>query len=77
MRVIGISGMNKTVDFKRRELPDLDSRSYRIVQGLDAAAALVTDDGVVAAAAEERFTGRRRQATSRSTRSGTASTRPA
>ncbi|GAA3743604.1 carbamoyltransferase [Spinactinospora alkalitolerans] len=57
MRVIGISGMNKTVDFKRRELPDLDSRSYRIVQGLDAAAALVTDDGVVAAAAEERFTG--------------------
>jgi carbamoyltransferase len=57
MRVIGISGMHDSVAFKRRELPGLEDRLYRIVQGLDAAAALVTDDGVVAAAAEERFTG--------------------
>ncbi|MFI6685151.1 carbamoyltransferase [Streptomyces sp. NPDC050485] len=57
MRVIGISGMYNSIDFKRRRLPGLDPRHYRIVQGLDSAAALVTDDGVVAAAAEERFTG--------------------
>jgi carbamoyltransferase len=57
MRVIGISGMHNSMSVKRRELPDLDERQYRIVQGLDAAAALVTDDGIVAAAAEERFTG--------------------
>lgn len=57
MRVLGISGMHGSVDFKRRELPGLDPRAYRIVQGLDAAAALVTDEGVVCAAAEERFTG--------------------
>ncbi|TDC22341.1 carbamoyltransferase [Streptomyces sp. 8K308] len=57
MRVLGFSGMHDSVAFKRREMPDLDSRHYRIVQGLDAAAALVDDRGVVAAAAEERFTG--------------------
>ncbi|WP_048584251.1 carbamoyltransferase family protein [Streptomyces viridochromogenes] len=57
MRVLGFSGMHNSVEFKQSELPDLDSRSYRIVQGLDAAAALVDDRGVVAAAAEERFTG--------------------
>ncbi|OZM71147.1 carbamoyltransferase [Amycolatopsis antarctica] len=57
MYVIGISGMHNSIDFKKRELPGLDPRHYRIVQGLDAAAALVSDEGVVAAAAEERFTG--------------------
>lgn len=57
MRVLGISGMHNSVEFKRRELPGLDPRAYRIVQGLDAAAALVTDQGVISAAAEERFTG--------------------
>ncbi|WP_410638368.1 carbamoyltransferase [Amycolatopsis sp. lyj-346] len=57
MRVLGISGLPDGMAFKRRQLPHLEEREYRIVQGLDAAAALVTDDGVVAAAAEERFTG--------------------
>lgn len=57
MRVLGVSGLPDGVPFKRRELPGLAEREYRIVQGLDSAAAIVTDDGVVAAAAEERFTG--------------------
>ena len=57
MNVIGISGLDNSVAFKRREMPDLDPREYRIAQGFDSAAALVTDDGVAAAAAEERFTG--------------------
>lgn len=59
MNIIGISGLHNSVPFKQRELPDLPSRCYRIAQGFDAAAALITDDGVVAAAAEERFTGKK------------------
>jgi carbamoyltransferase len=55
MNVIGISGLHNSVPFKKRELPNLSLRDYRIVQGLDSAAALVTCQGVVAAAAEERF----------------------
>jgi carbamoyltransferase len=57
MNVIGISGLNDSVSFKQREFPGLSSRSYRIAQGFDSAAALVTGGEVVAAAAEERFTG--------------------
>jgi carbamoyltransferase len=56
MNIIGISGVHHNVTFKTRELPGLSKRQYRINQGFDAAAALVTSKGVVAAAAEERFT---------------------
>jgi len=49
VNVIGISGLDNSVAFKRRELPDLDQREYRIAQGFDSAAALVTDDDVAAA----------------------------
>ena len=55
MNVIGITGLHNSVSFKKRELPNLPPRDYRIVQGLASAAALVTHQGVVAAAAEERF----------------------
>lgn len=55
MNVIGISGLHNSVAFKKRELPHLSVRQHRIAQGLDSAAALVTEEGVVAAAAEERF----------------------
>src|SRR3989441_3656056 len=57
MNIIGISGLNHSVSFKKREFPNLSSRSYRIAQGFDSAAALVNGGEVVAAAAEERFTG--------------------
>jgi carbamoyltransferase len=52
---IGISGIPKTMAFKRAEWPGLEEREYRISQGHDAAAAIVVDGRVVAAAAEERF----------------------
>ena len=55
MRIMGISGLAHGVDFKQRRLPGLSSREYRIVQGLDSAAALVTEAGINSAAAEERF----------------------
>jgi carbamoyltransferase len=55
MNVIGISGLHNSVPFKKREFPNLSSRQYRMVQGLDAAAALVNRHGVQAVAAEERF----------------------
>jgi carbamoyltransferase len=57
MNVIGISGLNNSVRFKKREFPSLSARQYRIAQGYDSAAALVKRCGIAAAAAEERFTG--------------------
>jgi carbamoyltransferase len=56
MNVLGISGLDNSVPFKKREFPRLSSRHYRIAQGFDSAAALVTSQGIQAAAAEERFT---------------------
>src|SRR6266581_9761187 len=55
MNILGISGLEGSVPFKRRHWPDLDEREYRISQGHDSAAALVVDGRLVAAAAEERF----------------------
>jgi carbamoyltransferase len=57
LNVIGISGLDNSVAFKLRELPNLDPREYRVAQGFDSAAALVTDSEIAAAVAEERFTG--------------------
>jgi len=53
--ILGVSGLAESVRFKRAHFPGLDEREYRILQGFDAAAALVVDGEVVAAAAEERF----------------------
>jgi carbamoyltransferase len=55
MNIIGISGIQSSMPFKRRQWPGLDEREYRMSQGHDAAAALVVDGRLVAAAAEERF----------------------
>ena len=48
--------------FKQGEFPGLDLREYRIVQGQDAAAALLVDGAIVAAAEEERFNARKHSA---------------
>jgi len=55
MNIVGISGFEKSMSFKRAHWPGLDEREYRISQGYDAAAALIIDGALVAAAAEERF----------------------
>ena len=59
MKVLGISGLEGAVPFKRAQFPGLDEREYRMTQGMDAAAALVIDGEVIAAAEEERFTGKK------------------
>ena len=59
MVILGISGLENSVAFKRDKWPGLDEREYRISQGYDAAAALVVDGVTVAAAAEERFNRRK------------------
>ena len=59
MKVLGISGLEKAIPFKRASFPGLDEREYRIAQGMDAAAALLIDGELVAAAEEERFTGKK------------------
>ncbi len=59
MRVIGVSGIEGTMEFKRRHWPALQEREYRISQGHDSAAALVVEGEVVAAVAEERISRRK------------------
>ena len=59
MNILGISGLENATTFKQSHWPDLDPREYRIVQGQDAAAALVCGGQLVGAAAEERFDGRK------------------
>ncbi len=55
MNILGVSGLEGAVSFKRRHWPDLEAREYRIVQGFDSAAALVCSSQLTGAAAEERF----------------------
>ena len=59
MNILGISGIDGTIAFKRRHWPELEEREYRISQGHDSAAALVIDGEVVAALAEERISRRK------------------
>src|SRR5271169_1111450 len=59
MKVIGISGLENAMPFKRAHWAGLDEREYRISQGMDAAAALVIDGKLVAAAEQERFCGKK------------------
>lgn len=55
MRIIGISGLENSIPFKKKHWPGLDEREYRMSQGHDSAAALIVDGVLIAAAAEERF----------------------
>jgi carbamoyltransferase len=59
MNIIGISGFQWSMPFKRAHWPGLNVREYRMSQGHDSAAALVVNGEIVAAAAEERFTGQK------------------
>jgi carbamoyltransferase len=59
VKIIGISGIDGTIEFKRRHWPELDEREYRISQGHDSAAALVVDGEFVAGVAEERISRRK------------------
>lgn len=56
MNILGISGIQDAMPFKRTHWPGLEEREYRMSQGHDSAAACVVDGRCVAAAAEERFT---------------------
>lgn len=55
MIILGISGFEGSIPFKKAHWPNLEEREYRISQGHDSAAALFIDGNLVAAAAEERF----------------------
>jgi carbamoyltransferase len=55
MKVLGISGLDNSVPFKKAKFRTADEREYRISQGHDSAAALIADGKIVAAVAEERF----------------------
>ena len=55
MIILGISGFEGAIPFKKAHWPNLEEREYRISQGHDSAAALFIDGKLIAAAAEERF----------------------
>jgi carbamoyltransferase len=59
MKVVGVSGLENAMPFKKAHWAGLDEREYRIAQGMDAAAALVIDGKLVAAAEQERFSGKK------------------
>jgi carbamoyltransferase len=59
VKILGISGFEGAIPFKRARWPHLDEREYRISQGHDSAAALMVDGAVVAAVAEERINRRK------------------
>jgi carbamoyltransferase len=59
MKVIGISGLENSISFKKAHWPGLEEREYRIAQGMDAAAALVIDGKLAVAAEQERFSGKK------------------
>jgi carbamoyltransferase len=59
LKVLGISGLENSMPFKRANFPGLEEREYRIAQGMDSAAALIIDGNLIAAAEEERFTGKK------------------
>ena len=59
MKILGISGFEGAIPFKRARWPHLDEREYRISQGHDSAAALIVDGAIVAAVAEERISRRK------------------
>jgi carbamoyltransferase len=53
--VVGISGFETSIPFKKAHWPGLEEREYRISQGHDSAAVLLVDGEIIAGAAEERF----------------------
>src|SRR5438132_2030675 len=59
LNILGISGFERAIPFKRAHWPGLDEREYRLSQGHDSAAVLVADGSVVAAVAEERMNRRK------------------
>jgi len=62
MNILGISGFENSMAFKRAHWPGRGEREYRISQGHDSAAVLIADGELVAAAAEERFDRRKHSA---------------
>src|SRR5205809_1956917 len=46
--ILGISGFEKSIPFKKAHWPNLDDREYRISQGHDSAAALFIDGELIA-----------------------------
>lgn len=55
MLTLGIAGLADVTGFLQRHFPEQMERDSRVVQGMDAAAALLRDGEVVAAVSEERF----------------------
>ncbi|HUN44279.1 MAG TPA: carbamoyltransferase C-terminal domain-containing protein [Acetobacteraceae bacterium] len=55
MLTLGIAGLANVTGFLEQHFPEQMAKDSRVVQGMDAAAALLLDGRIIAAASEERF----------------------
>jgi carbamoyltransferase len=55
MLTLGIAGLANVSEFLTQHFPDQMARESRVMQGMDAAAALLADGKIIAAASQERF----------------------
>lgn len=59
MYILGYSGLDGYIDFKKTNIPDLNDIEKSVGQGMDSAAAIIKDGEIICACAEERFTGKK------------------
>lgn len=57
MNILGYSGLNGSIKFRKEHYVGLTEQEYRMCQGLDSAACITIDGKIIAAAEEERFNG--------------------
>ena len=55
MYILGYSGLDEYVDFKKTKIPNLNNIEKSVSQGMDSATAIVKDGEIICACAEERF----------------------
>lgn len=59
MYILGYSGLDGYVDFKKIKIPNLSNIEKSVGQGMDSAVAIMKDEEIICACAEERFTGKK------------------
>lgn len=55
MYILGYSGLDEYVDFKKTKIPNLSNIEKSVSQGMDSAVAIMKDGEIICACAEERF----------------------
>lgn len=59
MYILGYSGLDGYINFKKANMPKLNNIEKSVGQGMDSAAVIMKDGEIICACEEERFTGRK------------------